>query len=421
MSSRETLDWIEAFKCSRCGAPLDVSPDTLLVVCKYCGYPNPVIGNIRVGLVYVVPSRFDEDSIVKHVKKRIRGALITSVKGYYVPYWFFNTSYTGNVEYVPLLSIKGVKTRKKAVKDVRLNYVFGRRHVDFPGIHELAEHYMRTNPETRRLDELEISSWARKGMEMLNVDMDYNIVELLTQSSVVTSILKREKLFSMKRIVKLEVNTEMIGQPRLVFLPMWIIKYRVGGSVNTVVVSGWDGEIVYGEYTISYRDILLDTLKLIGVAIAIVLYMVISFLIPYSTSLLVNQYYLIAYTISALIAGIVIVKVFKPVFAEMGRATELIISSAAALISDLSRFETEDTAMRAVFGLLSIVLTMLFVLVYALVQLILFVAGYVVFILPMISSIIIFTFTSTIFLYLAYLLVSKLKDMFSVIRRYRRR
>ena len=39
MSAPEEVE-AAAFRCQRCGAPLEVTPDTIVAVCPYCGYPN---------------------------------------------------------------------------------------------------------------------------------------------------------------------------------------------------------------------------------------------------------------------------------------------------------------------------------------------------------------------------------------------
>lgn len=44
------------FRCERCGAPLEVSPETIIAVCPYCGYPNHISGNIKTENIYIVPS-----------------------------------------------------------------------------------------------------------------------------------------------------------------------------------------------------------------------------------------------------------------------------------------------------------------------------------------------------------------------------
>ncbi|MDK2383629.1 MAG: hypothetical protein QI199_02315, partial [Candidatus Korarchaeota archaeon] len=45
-----------AYRCERCSAPLEVSPETIVAICPYCGYPNHISGTLSVKDVWIVPS-----------------------------------------------------------------------------------------------------------------------------------------------------------------------------------------------------------------------------------------------------------------------------------------------------------------------------------------------------------------------------
>lgn len=59
------------FKCERCGAPLEVSPETIIAVCPYCGYPNHISGNIKTENIYIVPPSLDKNTIAQSFWKRV--------------------------------------------------------------------------------------------------------------------------------------------------------------------------------------------------------------------------------------------------------------------------------------------------------------------------------------------------------------
>lgn len=50
------------YECRNCGAGIDVQPDNLLTVCRYCGdlYPARDIGDIP---VHIVPSRTQQEVV----------------------------------------------------------------------------------------------------------------------------------------------------------------------------------------------------------------------------------------------------------------------------------------------------------------------------------------------------------------------
>ena len=88
--------------CNNCGSPLDVSPDSLLNICNYCGsaYKSSEIKNIP---IYIAPS-FSKNKIIESFNKRMandknmrgKNIDIVEVKGTYIPLYITNCSAFGN-------------------------------------------------------------------------------------------------------------------------------------------------------------------------------------------------------------------------------------------------------------------------------------------------------------------------------------
>ncbi len=425
MSEKYKLEWIEEFRCSRCGAPLDPSPDTLLIVCKYCGYPNPVVGNIGYGNVYVVPSRFDDDSIVKHVEKKIGSGVIVEVRGYYLPYWVFKVYYKARVSYQSALK----REVEKKVSGELTEYVFGRKHIDYQGIEELYEHYIKTSPEKKLMSESKIEEWFKKGMEVLSVDIDYSVVENLVEHKVVSTILRKEKTLRRVRVENIDLKFNIVSKPVLVYLPVWYISFRRGGATYNLVVAGWDGEIVYGIHSISSKDILVDSFKLLGLIIAINLYLVLMYSNPVVLSILIEQYRLYGLVTAMIIALTILFYVFAKVWGAISAFITPLFTPAVGATGFRIRhiryssiygvYSSEDT------GPLGLPLSLsggvlLAKIVIAIVNAIYFIAAIVMYLLPLIASLAVFIFTSTIFTYLTHQLLAKSNRLFNLVREYRR-
>ncbi|WP_240912085.1 MULTISPECIES: hypothetical protein [unclassified Thermococcus] len=88
---------IEVLKCEHCGAPLETTPEDIIVVCPYCGYPNAydeVFSEDNVFFVESLPKkeilrlfweRVENDKDFLGLRGKIK---IAKVEGVYVPLWF---------------------------------------------------------------------------------------------------------------------------------------------------------------------------------------------------------------------------------------------------------------------------------------------------------------------------------------------
>jgi len=83
---------VESVRCSYCGAPLEVTPDSVVAVCRYCGRPNFLLGNpAEVLAVSTLSSSDVVKKAVERTKKdlnlrwRMSAINFTSPDLYYLP------------------------------------------------------------------------------------------------------------------------------------------------------------------------------------------------------------------------------------------------------------------------------------------------------------------------------------------------
>jgi len=259
---------MEAFKCERCGAPLEVTPETIVAVCPYCGFPNHLTGNLRTEDMFLVPS-LNKNQIAEAFwrmvekdfdLKRIRDSIqVVGVEGHYAPYWVGDVYVSGEVDYTVREeecetytdSQGNTETRCRTVErhyhDVvsETLHLIGpaRRQVASFGVDDIVKHYSKTRPEEKRLLDLDEGQWEKLKLEILNTEMDEEQAKLMMREDAIDVIRNR---YSAKadRIDRFDVKAEEPENARLVLLPMWTVYYKFENSIYHSVFAGWDGKRV---------------------------------------------------------------------------------------------------------------------------------------------------------------------------------
>ncbi|WP_297535587.1 hypothetical protein [Thermococcus sp.] len=259
---------MEVYRCERCGAPLEVSPETIVAVCPYCGYPNHISGNMTVENITLVPSlnknavaqafwrSVEHDFDLKRIKDSIE---IVDVEGYYTPYWVGNVHVEGDVDYTVREeecetytdSQGNTQTRCHTVERHYHDYVdevlrligSARRQIQSFGVDDLVRHYSKTRPDEKPLVELGEGEWERLKLEILNTEIDENQAKLMMREDAIDVIRNR---YSSKadRIDRFDVRADEPENVRLVLLPMWTVYYKFENSIYHSVFAGWDGRRV---------------------------------------------------------------------------------------------------------------------------------------------------------------------------------
>jgi len=409
MTGSEELNRVTSYKCGRCGALLEASPDTLLTICRYCGYPNPVIGNIKRESIYIVPSRFDEDTIVKHVETRYRERVV-NVEGYYIPIWVYDASIVGEIEYRSIYSRKyseesGDKASEKYSFETRYSlHISGCRDRDFPGLNEVYQHYLVTKPSTTKLMDLEQGDWHRKGLKILSPSVDPIVLERLSEERITLDVLKDLDRYLLKKVSKLDVDIAGVSEPTLLYLPVWVVVCRRKGRVRQMILSGWDGELVYEWRHMGLPDLLKDTLKYVGIMAVITMFLLNSFLIPYSFTTIGTLYFRFAYIVGWIITIFLLTLFFR-------RVGSFVKDILGEILLSFIRFER-------ILGYIALRILFLFIGVGVVVLSL--IAYYIGVASPIIISILVFLSLAFLFISVNYLLINKLRELFRSVRTIKR-
>ncbi|ASJ12412.1 hypothetical protein [Thermococcus thioreducens] len=252
------------FKCERCGAPLGVSPETIVSICPYCGFPNHISGNLRTENIYIVPTK-DKNAIAKGFWKRVERDFdlkrmkeeieIVDIEGHYAPYWVGSVHVEGDVEYMvreeECHTDSEGETHCHTVERHYHDYVdevlsligSARRQIKSFGVDDIIVHYSRARPKGMKLLELDEDQWGKIKLEILNTEIDETQAKVIMREDAIDVIRDR---YSAKadRIERFDIQADEPESVRLILLPMWTVYYRFENSIFYTVFAGWDGKDV---------------------------------------------------------------------------------------------------------------------------------------------------------------------------------
>ncbi len=255
---------MQAFKCERCGAPLDVSPETIVAICPYCGFPNHISGALKTENVRIIPTldknaiaqafwkRVERDFDLKRMKNMIE---LVDVEGHYAPYWVGTVHVEGDVEYTVQeeechtdsegnTECHTVERHYREHVDRNLRLMgSARRQVQSFGVDDVIRHYRKSPAESKRLMDLDGEEWGRIKLEILNTEMDENQAKLMMCEDAV-DVIRRKFSSKADRIDYFDVRADEPENVSLLLLPMWTVYYKVENSIFHVVFAGWDGKDV---------------------------------------------------------------------------------------------------------------------------------------------------------------------------------
>ncbi len=255
---------MQAFKCERCGAPLDISPETIVAICPYCGFPNHISGALKTENVRIIPTldknaiaqafwkRVERDFDLKRMKNMIE---LVDVEGHYAPYWVGTVHVEGDVEYTVQeeechtdsegnTECHTVERHYREHVDRNLQLMgSARRQVQSFGVDDVIRHYRKSPAESKRLMDLDGEEWGRIKLEILNTEMDENQAKLMMREDAV-DVIRRKFSSKADRIDYFDVRADEPENVSLLLLPMWTVYYKVENSIFHVVFAGWDGKDV---------------------------------------------------------------------------------------------------------------------------------------------------------------------------------
>lgn len=239
------------YTCEKCGAPLDITPESIAAVCSYCGYPNIISGIISPEDIYIVPSRSRAQVINKFnniiredfdLRKIAPYIQVLGIHSFYAPVWIGKVPVRGRISYYKIK-----RDNKRTVKRYYVENINTIEIVSLParrqpmrfGITEAIEHFKKTNPTFKRLMDLDRYSWESIKLEILNTEFDKSEAYRRIKEEALDIIRNRYRA----KNDGIDAFVCFSGEPtelKLVLLPIWWIYYKYKNSIYYIVLSGWD-------------------------------------------------------------------------------------------------------------------------------------------------------------------------------------
>ncbi|WP_258084607.1 zinc ribbon domain-containing protein [Thermococcus thermotolerans] len=284
---------IEVLRCERCGAPLDVTPEDIIVVCPYCGYPNSYDKIFTEKNVFFVES-LPKKEILRLFWERVgqdrdyiglRGKVeIAKIEGFYVPLWFGKVEGHGYVRFVDYEKEGNKKkrvVRYREFEDNPLVCVPARRGVYDIAVETLAKKFERAGyitfkeikntlkymMEPKPIAELTPSRWESLELEFLNTDFGKEQAKLALLDRA--SDLAKEKHVPKDTEIKSFGFGGEVEDFALVFYPLWKVYYDIEGGTYFVAYDGHKGkEVLALEPVRVWRKVAYALAALVGVTVA---------------------------------------------------------------------------------------------------------------------------------------------------------
>ncbi len=293
------------YRCTRCSAPLEVTPETIIAVCSFCGTPNVVAGEVppeELKDIVIIPS-LDENTIMQKAVERTRkdpdlSGLVNKIDfqrpmGVYVPFYFVNVKIRvdyrvkARVRYrvteivhgqrVAAAKSKVVEFEDSIVIDRRVP-VLARRNVSGYSIRALVQHYLEKPApgkplwefEWKRSEAVKVLSAEFLRYKALGIVLDMVFEEAREKTLEDAKAKAREKagVSDIAGIDLIEgsftyriIDKSVSG---LTLIPYWMVPYTYNNGVYRYFMSGWDGEVIVAEEPVTAKHRLMYLLASIG-------------------------------------------------------------------------------------------------------------------------------------------------------------
>jgi len=264
---------VEHFECPNCGAPIELTPDTLVVVCKYCGYTEFRDPGYE---VYVLKA-LDRAEIERRFWDRMRKdpdmaphadeIQIVDTTFIYAPFyladydaeWYYigektKTEVHGSGKNARVVT-KVIKVRGSGSESGRIA-IPGRRYVEELGMKELGEAIEQV--DDKALLPAKEYNWERYIEAVLGFDYEPREIPQMVKDIVAENIKKRiyrEKGLTRMLAFLCRVRTKSV---KAILAPIYIITYKLRGGIYGIAFSGFDGrqlvamEPVFTKHMIEY-------------------------------------------------------------------------------------------------------------------------------------------------------------------------
>lgn len=241
------------FSCQNCNAPLDCPPDSLLVVCRYCGgrHPAKTLESLSVSIVPSLSEqklieffhrRMSEDKQMKGVQFEL-----LSMEGVYIP--IFTTSCTFEGEWHGTRPVKyGTVPTSGTVNTNFEHPILARKNTHEFGVEQIG----RVLSKQQRLS-MDSVDWQEIGLSVLAVDVTEKMANLRTYDEATERV--------GKQLVAEGFTTHITALPKcrmtersIILFPFWMAQYKFEGGIYRAAISGGDGEMLAVMEPISQKD-----------------------------------------------------------------------------------------------------------------------------------------------------------------------
>ncbi len=280
-----------AFRCQRCGAPLEVTPETIVAVCPYCGFPNWTVQAYvhPIELVAAQARRGREfferylstDRDMVGIRDRI---VLKSLETIYVPVYFVDVAVRSHYRGRATVVLEKIVVKEKGEVETKTRmvtvYVEGdfastfnldvvaRRFVDETVLEPLIKHYRQTRPTSKPIGEV---NWDEVKGTVLSSEIPPDDAGSIARDraceqarSIVESRMRDEA--SEKAAImhpgwtpvsvdweykRIPCRSRVTSISPIILIPYILAVYAFEGKHYKTVFAGWDGTRVYGEEPIT--------------------------------------------------------------------------------------------------------------------------------------------------------------------------
>ncbi len=283
-----------AARCQRCGAPLELTPETIVAVCSYCGYPNWT-SQAYVYPIEIVPAqasrareffrRYLETD--PDMRKLARGVRLNNLEVIYLPMYVAGvhaeTRYFGTAKVI-LTRTKVVKRGKEThvetetatevvtvrgelIKDYDLP-IIARRNVEKSFTIPLVEYYMGNRPKSIKINEI---NWDDVKGEVLASEITASDASTIARDEACDKLYKeaedkmneeaRRRAMAQRpgwiasQVIwsekKIPCKSENRYLSPILLVPTIVAFYTYKNGLYKVAFAGWNGEKIYSEEPIT--------------------------------------------------------------------------------------------------------------------------------------------------------------------------
>jgi len=216
-----------AFRCSNCGAPLEVSPETIVAVCSYCGYPNWIREDLK-SEIYIVRSAREEDAAAA-ARKYLGGSYTYRSLQLYIPLYIVDARADADYEALTLVRVRKCERDRRGeerctTRSFRIHVsgylsgyrgrypVIARKGVRGKTVEALAKHLLSSGVAPSRLEEMKLDRVTARSILVVDLSRD----------EARDAILDRH-LNSLRRAVESEIRSRAAAKASIHGVPVSVV------------------------------------------------------------------------------------------------------------------------------------------------------------------------------------------------------